>query len=75
MLACKTILSKEFLMLTAKNKLNLDRDASKPAEKAKAAPGRDRAYEAPTLHVVGRAGELVQGGGGNYADNNRARQY
>ena len=34
-----------------------------------------RAYHAPELHDVGKAVELVQGGGGNYADNNRSRQY
>jgi hypothetical protein len=33
------------------------------------------AYQAPQLLVVGKAAELVQGGGGSYADNSRARQY
>lgn len=34
-----------------------------------------RVYQTPDLLVVGKAVELVQGGGGNYADNNRSRQY
>ena len=46
----------------------------KPAEKNDASDA-PRAYRAPELVVVGKAVELVQGGGGNYADNNRARQY
>jgi hypothetical protein len=37
--------------------------------------GLANVYHLPELHVVGQAAELVQGGGGSYADNNRARQY
>lgn len=33
-------------------------------------------YQAPKLHDVGKATELVQGGGGgNYLDANRSRYY
>ncbi len=45
------------------------------AERKQDAPDAPRVYRAPVLHVVGKAVELVQGGGGNVADNNRARQY
>lgn len=38
-------------------------------------PRDNEGYTAPKLHVIGKAGDLVQGGGGNTADNNRARQY
>jgi hypothetical protein len=53
----------------------VERATARATETTKDAWGGARAYQAPELHVVGKAGELVQGGGGNYADNNRARQY
>ena len=53
----------------------MEHPARQANQAAKETQGVPHAYHAPELHDVGKAVELVQGGGGNYADNNRARQY
>jgi hypothetical protein len=59
------------------NKLRLDLAvaSAKPAATAEEKMRVNRAYSSPELHDAGKAGDLVQGGGGNVADNNRSRQY
>ena len=42
---------------------------------AKTTEPKTTAYHAPELFPVGKAIDLVQGGSGNFADNNRGRQY
>jgi hypothetical protein len=54
---------------------NTETSFAKANEGAKETPAMSRGYQAPELHDVGTAVELVQVGGGSYADNNRARQY
>jgi hypothetical protein len=68
-------LRQEIVMLSAKITLDVQTVVARSNETAEKTPGVSHAYRAPALHVVGKAGELVQGGGGSYADNNRARQY
>jgi hypothetical protein len=63
----------------------MTRNESKTVTPVKAATTTDtregreappRAYHSPELLVVGKAVELVQGGGGgNYSDANRSRYY
>jgi hypothetical protein len=62
-------------MFSTKIQLNVETAVAQAKEPAKATQGHSRAYHAPQLHDAGKATELVQGGGGNTADNNRARQY
>jgi hypothetical protein len=59
----------------AERRPGIESITGRAAVTAKDAPGAARGYHTPELHVVGQAADLVQGGGGNYADNNRARQY
>jgi hypothetical protein len=70
-----TNLTKETVMKSITTERGVEHAGARAPEAAKDARGAARAYEAPELHVIGKAGELVQGGGGNYADNNRSRQY
>jgi len=48
-------------------KVNLDVETvvAQSKETARETPGASSAYHAPELHVVGEAGELVQGNFGN----------
>jgi hypothetical protein len=66
---------KESIMVPSKFTSSIDNAVAGAAKMKKDAQDAPRVYRAPELHVVGKAGELVQGGGGNWADNNRARQY
>jgi hypothetical protein len=46
------------------------------AEKQEDSAKAQSTYRAPELHDVGKAADLVQGGGGgNYLDANRSRYY
>jgi hypothetical protein len=50
--------------------------AAKATEKRQDSQVSARAYRTPELHDVGKAADLVQGGGGgNYLDANRTRYY
>jgi hypothetical protein len=63
-------------MFFTKSKLNVETTSLKANEPAKEMPGKAHGYQAPELHDVGKAVELVQGGGGgNYLDANRSRYY
>jgi hypothetical protein len=69
------ITSKEAIMVLTKLTSASERCLVSASEAKKDAQRTSRVYHTPQLHVVGSATELVQGGGGSYADNNRARQY
>jgi hypothetical protein len=59
--ACEGILTEEIGMNSAKIELNVERIAVKAAEMIQDAQGVAQAYDAPQLHIVGKAGDLVQG--------------
>jgi hypothetical protein len=54
-------------MSTTKHTPGLEAASVKATETGSDRPGGTRAYHAPELHVVGKAGELVQGNFG-YTD-------
>jgi hypothetical protein len=62
-------------MTTAKTTERAEGAAATAGEARTEVRSGAREYQTPELFVVGKAIELVQGGGGNYADNNRSRQY
>ena len=59
-------------MLSTKIELSVERTVALATEKAQQVRGGTRAYETPELHVVGAAGELVQG---NFGYTGRDGQY
>jgi hypothetical protein len=63
-------------MFSTKIRLHVETPSVKPTETRQDSQVASRAYHAPQLHDIGKAGELVQGGGGgNYLDANRSRYY
>lgn len=66
----------ENVMITVNVKLENKVASVKATETRPDSKVAPRAYQAPELHDVGKAVELVQGGGGgNYLDANRSRYY
>jgi hypothetical protein len=61
------------MFATKKNESKVETTVAQVKKPVKSA--QDRAYKAPELLAIGKAVELVQGGGGNSADNNRNLQY
>jgi hypothetical protein len=73
---CNSHPEKENLMFSKDLELGIQVAAVKATEKRQDSQVSARAYRTPELHDVGKAADLVQGGGGgNYLDANRSRYY
>jgi hypothetical protein len=59
-------------MFSKKIKLNVEAVVAQATEPAKEIKGASQGYQAPEMHVVGQAGDLVQG---NFGYTGRDGQY
>jgi hypothetical protein len=74
--ACHSYLEQENVMFAKERKLGSPVASVEGTETRQDNSVSPRMYHTPELHDVGKAVELVQGGGGgNYLDANRSRYY